>query len=443
MTLDRKLIKSQAKNIINNRVWKIFCVTLIAMIFVIVSEVASSLSSVNSISNAVDDYSYYYGDSSDFYGDDYDNYDFDDYYNDQYGDGSSDGAGSDFYNFGQSYSENSEAQISPTSTALTDVSATTMSVTSILSGILQIVYIIMLPLSVSLAFYYVQLVHGADFSFTDGVKFVYGNTFKKGYGKKLLLVVLRTLFTSLWSLLFIFPGVIYYYKSYFAYQILAENPEMSAMDALKASTKMTADHKSELFVMELSYIPWFFLCLFIFPLIYVMPYFFTTQALYYENFKIRAFQEGRVSEFDFLSRAEKDRRTTERYANPYGYQNQGYQGYQGGYNQYGNYNQYGGYGQNYYNPNQNYNGYNQNDYNNQNGYNYNQGYQNGGYQQNNQYYNPTGQNTYDEQNTAQQGSTSGYYNDSNAGENQNGTNPDSYSNDDYNNDGFNDDQNNF
>ncbi|MDE6659168.1 MAG: hypothetical protein K2K01_03510, partial [Eubacterium sp.] len=78
----------------------------------------------------------------------------------------------------------------------------------------------------------------------------------------------------------------------------------------------------------------YFLCLFVFPLIYVMPYVSTTQALYYENFRLRALQEGRVTEDDFLSDAQRYEKYANIYANPNNavpngnpYQQNGYQPY--------------------------------------------------------------------------------------------------------------------
>lgn len=68
---------------------------------------------------------------------------------------------------------------------------------------------------------------------------------------------------------------------------------------------MTKGNRGELFVLDLSFIPWELLCVFVFPMVYVMPYIQVTDALYYENFRLRAIAQGRVTEDDFLSDEEK------------------------------------------------------------------------------------------------------------------------------------------
>lgn len=94
------------------------------------------------------------------------------------------------------------------------------------------------------------------------------------------------------------------------------------MQAIKLSKKMVRGHRSELFALDLSFIPWGLLCIAIFPLIYVIPYVSTTQALYYENFKNRAIQFGVVTEDDFLSDAQKTAKYTAQSGPFYGTQYQ-------------------------------------------------------------------------------------------------------------------------
>ena len=88
---------------------------------------------------------------------------------------------------------------------------------------------------------------------------------------------------------------------------MCENPNLKPMEALKLSKKMVAGNRGELFALDLSFIGWWILCGISFGIasIYAIPYYLTTQALYYENFKIRALQEGRITEDDFLSQEEK------------------------------------------------------------------------------------------------------------------------------------------
>ena len=86
---------------------------------------------------------------------------------------------------------------------------------------------------------------------------------------------------------------------------MSEYPELSPWQAIKLSKKIVKGHRTELFALDLSFLPWIFLCVFICPIIYVYPYIYTTQALYYENFKRRALATGAVTELDLLSDAQK------------------------------------------------------------------------------------------------------------------------------------------
>ena len=67
------------------------------------------------------------------------------------------------------------------------------------------------------------------------------------------------LFTFLWSLLFIIPGIIASLSYSMALYIKMENPEIGALEAIKMSQKITDGHKLEIFLLPLSFIGWFIL----------------------------------------------------------------------------------------------------------------------------------------------------------------------------------------
>ncbi len=81
----------------------------------------------------------------------------------------------------------------------------------------------------------------------DGFSFV---------GKLILLDILFSLFVFLWSLLFVIPGVIAAYRYGFAFYNLYEDPDLGVMEALEMSKRQTLGYKSQLFVLDLSYIGW-------------------------------------------------------------------------------------------------------------------------------------------------------------------------------------------
>lgn len=69
--------------------------------------------------------------------------------------------------------------------------------------------------------------------------------------------------------------------------ILAENPEMSAKEALEKSKQITQGHKSELFVLQLSFLGWILLSAVTLGIasIYVVPYMSATVANFYNSIK--------------------------------------------------------------------------------------------------------------------------------------------------------------
>ena len=69
--------------------------------------------------------------------------------------------------------------------------------------------------------------------------------------------------------------------------ILAENPELTARQALNLSKEITYGHKMELFVLDLSFIGWCLLGAITFGLafIYVAPYMNATKANFYNAIK--------------------------------------------------------------------------------------------------------------------------------------------------------------
>lgn len=111
---------------------------------------------------------------------------------------------------------------------------------------------------------------------------------KDPHFKRSLLAYLRfSLFTFLWSLLLIIPGIIKALSYSQMFFILAEYPDLTAAEAQQKSINMMHGHKFELFLLGLSFIGWGLLVLisFGFAGIYYLPYYNTTMALYYQKLK--------------------------------------------------------------------------------------------------------------------------------------------------------------
>ena len=95
------------------------------------------------------------------------------------------------------------------------------------------------------------------------------------------------LFTFLWSLLFVIPGIIKSFSYSMSTYILAENKGKPALECINESKAMTNGHKMDLFVLGLSIIGWGFLCAITLGIasIWVIPYMQATYANAYNSLK--------------------------------------------------------------------------------------------------------------------------------------------------------------
>ncbi len=124
-------------------------------------------------------------------------------------------------------------------------------------------------------------------------------TFKEDYGGNVLMMFLISLYTALWSMLFVIPGIVKGYSYSLAMYIKSENPQISASQAIELSKKMTNGRKMDLFVLDLSYIGWFLLSGITFNILgilYVLPYYQAAKAFAYEEIKEEALANQTVSE---------------------------------------------------------------------------------------------------------------------------------------------------
>lgn len=105
------------------------------------------------------------------------------------------------------------------------------------------------------------------------------------FGNTFCLKLLQSLFIALWSLLLIVPGVIKAYAYAMAPFIMAENPTMTAREALRASEELMNGHKAELFILEFTFIGWDILNLFTLGIgsFWLLPYKNAAHAAFYRN----------------------------------------------------------------------------------------------------------------------------------------------------------------
>lgn len=101
------------------------------------------------------------------------------------------------------------------------------------------------------------------------------------------LTFLVGLYTFLWSLLFVIPGIVKAYSYSMSMYILAENKGKSARECINESKAMTNGRKMDLFVLDLSFLGWLLLCFITLGIaaIWVGPYINATRANVYQSFK--------------------------------------------------------------------------------------------------------------------------------------------------------------
>ena len=115
-----------------------------------------------------------------------------------------------------------------------------------------------------------------------------GHPFKNNYGNVVVGVFLRDLILAIGFMLFIIPGVILTYSFRMVPYILAEDPTVSAIDALKRSRAMMQGNKWKAFVFDLSFILWYLLAGItcgLLAIFYVNPYKNSADAALYQAIK--------------------------------------------------------------------------------------------------------------------------------------------------------------
>ena len=112
------------------------------------------------------------------------------------------------------------------------------------------------------------------------------NTFSD-YVRNAVSMFLVYLFTILWTLLFIVPGIIKGLAYSLTPFIVKDNPELSPNEAINLSMKMMKGHKFDLFYLYLSFIGWILLAMLTLGvgLFWVIPYLETTLAAFYQDVK--------------------------------------------------------------------------------------------------------------------------------------------------------------
>lgn len=111
-----------------------------------------------------------------------------------------------------------------------------------------------------------------------------GFAFKTNYWNVVKVMFITDVYILLWSLLFIIPGIIKGYSYHLVPYLLAENPDMTAKEAIDLSREIMDGYKFSTFILDLSFIGWNLLELITFGLsgvLYSNPYYYATHSELY------------------------------------------------------------------------------------------------------------------------------------------------------------------
>lgn len=121
---------------------------------------------------------------------------------------------------------------------------------------------------------------GSPMNFTDMFK-----GFTDDIGQNILIGLLSTLFTVLWGLLFVIPGIVKAYAYSFAYYVKADHPDYDWKRCIDESIALTNGHKWELFILDLSFIGWLIVGALCFGVgtLWVTPYMAASKSQFYNE----------------------------------------------------------------------------------------------------------------------------------------------------------------
>ena len=109
----------------------------------------------------------------------------------------------------------------------------------------------------------------------------------KDYTRIFVTKLLQFIYTMLWMMLFIVPGVMKSYSYAMTDFILLDDPTISDDKAIDKSMKMMEGHRMELFMLDLSFIGWALLAILTCGLGFLLlsPYVYAAHAEFYEDLK--------------------------------------------------------------------------------------------------------------------------------------------------------------
>ncbi len=158
------------------------------------------------------------------------------------------------------------------------------------------------PLLITVKGIYTRLMKG-KLGEDEGIGTFFKDIFDN-YARKLGAYWWEKLWTILWTLLLIIPGIIKEYSYAMTSYLIAEYDGMSPRKAMMLSMRMMDGHKWDLFDLQLSFIGWYILnalTLGVLGIFYIEPYTNAAYANFYLEVKRVSIENGVISEEELLS----------------------------------------------------------------------------------------------------------------------------------------------
>lgn len=177
------------------------------------------------------------------------------------------------------------------------VNSDASSTVTTISAILQILVTVFVtfPLSVGTCRFFIKST--ADTPDVYELFFPY----KNNLGNVISINIFVAIYTFLWSLLFIIPGIIKSLQYSMIPYILAENPAMDRRRAFEVTKALTDGNKGRLFLFALSFIGWILLSCITFGIgfLFLDPYMSAAYTQLYFDLKAEAIAKGTVTPEEF------------------------------------------------------------------------------------------------------------------------------------------------
>lgn len=148
---------------------------------------------------------------------------------------------------------------------------------------LAITFFVTSIIAIGTMFLFLDVSRGKDIDFNT----IAEPTKNGRYMNYVLGYLLVAIFTFLWSLLLVIPGIIKGISYSMTFFIMRENPELTPSQAIDRSMEMMEGHKMEYFLLGLSFIGWILLGFITFGigLLFVYPYIYTATGAFYDELK--------------------------------------------------------------------------------------------------------------------------------------------------------------